>query len=151
MASENTYWNNSGKYQAVYDECCKYIPETGKTNDVGIEALRVASNAYYDFYNNGGANRYLRLKPMLETLKFKRGSAGSRALTRLKTFSTTSDACLPKSLKPVFEDILNAVLEAYFYNVKLDAETKKCPPAKLNADWTPISSLTDSILFSVLA
>lgn len=152
MKNKNTYWNGNGKHQATYDECCKWLPKSGKSNDVALEALRVASNAYYDYFNNGGGNRYLRLKPMLDTLKFKRGSAGSKALSRLKSFSVESEACMPKNLADVYEVILDSVLEMYFYNVRLDESAAERPPARppaqMNTCWTPISSLTDSIQFS---
>ena len=55
-----TYWNDTGRYQKLYDELQVLIPSTGEVRDVKnnphLEELRKVINAYYDLYNNGGAN-----------------------------------------------------------------------------------------------
>ncbi len=58
--ADNTYWANNGKYQKLVDEVTKLIPTYGSCKDKGpaLEALRVAINCYYDFWNNGLCNKY---------------------------------------------------------------------------------------------
>lgn len=55
-----TYWGNTGRYQKLADELQELIPTTGEVKDVEnnphLEKFRVVINAYYDLYNNGGAN-----------------------------------------------------------------------------------------------
>ena len=57
---ENTQWNNNGKYQKLADKLQKLIPLSGevKNSEVNykLERFRELVNAYYDLYNNGGAN-----------------------------------------------------------------------------------------------
>jgi hypothetical protein len=54
-----SYWNNSGKLQAEYNELRKLIPEEGQCGPEfpKLEILRKVGNAYYDIFNNGGCNR----------------------------------------------------------------------------------------------
>jgi hypothetical protein len=53
------YWNNQGRYQAVYEALHKLIPAEGAcpADKPALEKLRVAGNCYYDLYNNGLCNR----------------------------------------------------------------------------------------------
>lgn len=53
---ENTYWNNKGKYQKQADILQEFVPEQGSSEYTDIELFRIASNVYYDIYNNGGCN-----------------------------------------------------------------------------------------------
>ena len=55
MSAQNTYWNNNGKFQLIYDELSKLIPDEGKCpqDKPALEKLRRAANMYYDLYNNG--------------------------------------------------------------------------------------------------
>jgi len=52
-----TYWNNSGKYQAIYDSIT-LVPAAGKCDTVEGELIRAASKIYYDYYNNGFGNNW---------------------------------------------------------------------------------------------
>jgi len=55
----NNYWNNKGRYQALADQLQPKIPAEGSVVGAGNKALekfRLASNAYYDLFNNGGGN-----------------------------------------------------------------------------------------------
>lgn len=61
---QNSYWNNKGKYKCAADELQKLIPDSGpvsnpKTNKA-LEKFRVASNVYYDVFNNGLCGRTLQ-------------------------------------------------------------------------------------------
>lgn len=54
------YWNSTGCYQKAYETLHRLLPETGSvtgSENLELERLRVASNCYYDLYNNGLANR----------------------------------------------------------------------------------------------
>lgn len=54
-----TYWNKVGKYQELIDRLATLVPREGECpkNSPALERFRVASNAYYDLYNNGLCNR----------------------------------------------------------------------------------------------
>lgn len=69
----DTYWNDSGKYQAEYTSLCEtLIPDSGKCDTVAGEMLRSATRLAYDFYNNGmgnntsGAVNYLLKKGVVD-------------------------------------------------------------------------------------
>lgn len=54
----NTYWNGKGKYQRLADKLQKLVPAQGAvTTGAALERFRVASNCYYDLYNNHLGNR----------------------------------------------------------------------------------------------
>lgn len=60
--AQDSYWDNTGKYQQFYNELHKLIPVSGKcehlrSQNKKLEKLRTAGNAYYDIFNNGGMNR----------------------------------------------------------------------------------------------
>lgn len=60
--SDNTYWNNKGKHQALYNKVSLLIPAQGEVPDGrgsnrALEKLRKAANCYYDLFNNGLCNR----------------------------------------------------------------------------------------------
>ena len=55
----NCYWENTGRYQELDKKLMKLIPDEGEVNSKfpALEKLRIASNCYYDLYNNGLCNR----------------------------------------------------------------------------------------------
>jgi hypothetical protein len=53
---KNTYWNDSGKFQAEFDELIKLMPSSGNASTVAGELIRAANRLAYDFYNNGMGN-----------------------------------------------------------------------------------------------
>lgn len=62
MARIGSYWDSKGQYQAIYDELHKLVPVEGACEDAKgknrkLEKLRVATNCYYDLFNNGLCNR----------------------------------------------------------------------------------------------
>lgn len=62
MATEVSYWNGNGKYQAVYNTLNDKIPASGACEDARganrhLDKLRRAVNCYYDLFNNGLGNR----------------------------------------------------------------------------------------------
>lgn len=65
------YWHGKGHEQQKYNELKKFIPQSGQcSNDKPwLELLRVTSNIYYDFYNNGGVNVYLYRNDFRESLR----------------------------------------------------------------------------------
>ena len=51
------YWNNEGKYEALYEKLRKaLVPNEGQADTEHGEVLRVMGNLYYDHYNNGDWN-----------------------------------------------------------------------------------------------
>jgi len=54
---KNTYWNNNGRYTALYEELStKLVPEEGRAPTVHGELLSAMGRVYYDWFNNGGCN-----------------------------------------------------------------------------------------------
>jgi len=61
VITNRTYWNNKGKFQAQYDYIYNNLmPTYGSCSNEHIEAIRCASNIYYEYYNNGNCNTYDR-------------------------------------------------------------------------------------------
>ena len=58
MNKQNTYWNQNGKFQSLYDEVSELIPHSGEcdASKPALEKLRRAANLYYDHYNNNLCN-----------------------------------------------------------------------------------------------
>lgn len=55
--TSQTYWDNNGKYQEMYNKAWKQlIPTSGEAEDGWPEALRAISRIGYDYYNNGFCN-----------------------------------------------------------------------------------------------
>jgi len=60
-----TYWNNKGKHKEFQAALAKMIPASGPVpnfpgepeKNKALEKFRIASNCYYDLYNNGLCNR----------------------------------------------------------------------------------------------
>lgn len=61
MKIENTYWNHKGIHQQYVTALNAMVPVEGevpnKRKNPCLERFRVASNCYYDLYNNGLCNR----------------------------------------------------------------------------------------------
>jgi hypothetical protein len=57
----NTYWSHKGRHEALITELNKLVPSSGGVENTddnpALEKFRVASNCYYDLYNNGLGNR----------------------------------------------------------------------------------------------
>jgi hypothetical protein len=57
---EKTYWNHKGKHGELLDALRTLVPDSGEVcnadNHPALERFRVASNCYYDLYNNGLCN-----------------------------------------------------------------------------------------------
>lgn len=58
----STYWNHNGRYEKEAKKLNRLIPTFGavdfpRSANKALEKFRVASNAYYDIYNNGTGNR----------------------------------------------------------------------------------------------
>lgn len=56
----NTYWCEKGKHEALDEKLRKLVPGIGEVENAdrnpALERYRVASNCYYDLYNNGLCN-----------------------------------------------------------------------------------------------
>lgn len=61
MFNEGSYWAGNGRFQSLADLLGELIPFEGPVRDPqknrALERFRVARNAYYDLFNNGGGNR----------------------------------------------------------------------------------------------
>ena len=59
---EQTYWSHKGKHPKAQDALAELVPDDGEVKDAeknpALETFRVASNCYYDLYNNGLCNRW---------------------------------------------------------------------------------------------
>lgn len=60
LAYESTYWNHKGKYEDLNAKLRRLVPFQGPVVNAeahpALERYRVASNYYYDLYNNGLGN-----------------------------------------------------------------------------------------------
>lgn len=68
---EKSYWNGCGRFQYQANQLQKLIPHSGSVRNpehTKLEKFRVASNCYYDLYNNGLGNRS---KEFAKTFKIK--------------------------------------------------------------------------------
>jgi hypothetical protein len=53
-----TYWNDNGRFQREANALAKLVPSEGPVKgSPALERFRVASNCYYDLYNNGLCTR----------------------------------------------------------------------------------------------
>ncbi|PLS19240.1 hypothetical protein CVD28_02180 [Bacillus sp. M6-12] len=52
----NTYWNENGKFEVEIKQLNDLRPDWGMTDNPYINLFIIASNVYYDVYNNGGGN-----------------------------------------------------------------------------------------------
>lgn len=68
---DNTYWNSNGRYQVIADRLRELIPVEGSVaqprKNKALERFRVASNCYYDLYNNGLCNRTAQFNHVFKT------------------------------------------------------------------------------------
>lgn len=59
VATNRTYWNNQGKFQAQYDYVWEHlVPECGSSDNEHVEAIRCIGRLYYEYYNNANCNTY---------------------------------------------------------------------------------------------
>lgn len=59
---ENTFWASTHELSPLYQRLWRRVPNHGSVEhprgrNRQLERLRIASNAYYDIFNNGGENR----------------------------------------------------------------------------------------------
>lgn len=61
VATNRTYWNNKGKFQAQYDYIYNNLmPDYGRSTNEHIEVIRCVSKIYHEYYNNSNCNTYDR-------------------------------------------------------------------------------------------
>ena len=53
VINEESYWDESGKFQDVYEELWKHVPSQGPTEFLETELLRALAKIYYRCYNDG--------------------------------------------------------------------------------------------------
>jgi hypothetical protein len=63
--AKNNYWYNTGAHQRLIKALDELVPAEGRCanpkKNPALERFRVASNCYYDLFNNGGGNRYRQI------------------------------------------------------------------------------------------
>jgi hypothetical protein len=63
--AKNNYWSHTGRFQHMIDLLNDMVPVEGRVanpvKNKALERFRVASNCYYDLFNNGGGNRHQQI------------------------------------------------------------------------------------------
>ena len=67
QTQKQSYWNSNGKYQREADILQKSVPREGESFDTRVELFRMASNIYYDMFNNGMMDLVVETFPGGET------------------------------------------------------------------------------------
>lgn len=79
-----TYWNNKGKHKNLQTALAELIPAAGEVKDAdqnpALEKFRIASNCYYDLYNNGLCNRAKEFRKVYGFSAMKMMSRNARGL-----------------------------------------------------------------------
>jgi DNA-dependent RNA polymerase auxiliary subunit epsilon len=86
----NTYWNENGKHQKELNRLNGLLPNWGMTDNPYMNLFIIASNIYYDVYNNSGCNlkdNYLKkieeyITPLAHELKSLRFDVKIETLVR---------------------------------------------------------------------
>lgn len=119
----NSYWNNTGKHQLLYDSLSKaLVPTEGYADTEAGEMLRLVGNVYYDIYNNGGANLdgsrfkdlsgliYYLEKHKYQSFKHLLYNKSHEFMVRVQKFDALTDSQQKLILKQI-EDIVDFVIE----------------------------------------
>ena len=105
---ENTYWNNNGRFQMYVKKLDVLIPDIGEVNEPrknkALEKFRVASNFYYDLYNNGLCNRASEFRRVF-------GIPSTKYREKVGRYSSFVDELYDQTEEVMDEIILNAVKE----------------------------------------
>ena len=105
---KNSYWNNNGRFQMYIEELDALIPDAGEVNEPrknkALEKFRVASNCYYDLYNNGLCNRASEFRRVF-------GIPSTKYWEKVGHYSRFVDELYVLTEKVMDEIILNAVKE----------------------------------------
>ena len=63
---KNTYWNHKGRHERQARALATRVPASGEVTKAicnpALEKFRIASNCYYDLYNNGLCNRFVEFR-----------------------------------------------------------------------------------------
>ncbi len=113
-----TYWNNKGKYEDVNKQLAALVPVSGEVKDAAnnpaLERFRIASNCYYDLYNNGLCNRKAEFRKVFGfASKHKYGDGISQTLIDdteevfnvIILDAAKEQGILPKDIPPKLLDI----------------------------------------------
>lgn len=116
----NSYWNHNGKHQSIAEKLGEFVPLRGGSDNEIVEMWRVIRNAYYDFHNNGGCNRN-RVKTLCTTMKgkYKRGSAASKLITKLRPYGNSDGGYLPSHItSEMYENLVNEFIDTYMVEIE---------------------------------
>ena len=109
---KNTYWNHNGRFQMYVEELDALIPDAGEVNEPrknkALEKFRVASNCYYDLYNNGLCNRASEFRRVF-------GIPSTKYWEKVGRYSRFLDELYDQTEEVMDEIILNAVKEQRFH------------------------------------
>ena len=117
------YWDNTGEHEALYAQLRLLIPSMGEVPDhkgknKKLEKLRVASNCYYDLFNNGLCNRAAAFRrvfgfggTVIAQRGFNRAMHESRELERMMDEIILAAAAEQGVTAPVAEPAVPAPLD----------------------------------------
>jgi len=89
-----TYWNNDGKHQQKYEDLWKLVPEFGRSSEANVDRVRLVSNLYFDYYNNGwdrGVVNERRVTDFLENEEIKKLVIESGNADAIATYTRIAD------------------------------------------------------------
>lgn len=104
-----SYWDNTGKFQQFVEALQALVPVEGscsnpRSTNRWLEKFRVASNAYYDIFNNGGMNRGGLIRrifdlPASEYIAYGRGKCFNWGAALRKTEPVMDDIILKAAVE----------------------------------------------------
>ena len=106
VSQHATYWNANGRYQEAVYALQALVPAEGPVKHPGrhkaLERFRVASNCYYDLYNNGLCNRAAQFNAVFEI----------RAKSRMNCYQGRYGLEWTPEFYACVEDKMNAIVAA---------------------------------------
>lgn len=102
---EDTYWNNRGLYQELYNKFYKEIEiKNNRAITDNSELLRIASNIYYDYYQNECYDLY-------EITRIKNSTKHTKLSTHGVYYFKTLYNILPKEYHDIIDNIKQIILD----------------------------------------
>lgn len=102
-----TYWNNDGKHQQKYEELWELVPVEGRASEPNAERLRLVSNMYADYYNNGwdfGVGNERRVTDFLKNAEIQKLVTDSGNADAIATYTKIADGWKQYQDKELGED-----------------------------------------------
>lgn len=106
------YWSDKGKYQKIVDDLQEQIPVSGEVEgDPKLEGLRIICNAYHDYFNNGGGNRFRLVE--LKKVPFKRGTPASKAASKIKSYAPADNQASYHPMVDGLDELYDTMVDGY--------------------------------------